>query len=187
MARDGTPRRYTSVAIALHWTLAAAILAALPIGFLAAHAPDSSRAEALLRIHVPLGVLIVILTVVRAVWRYGHRAPPALPGQPRWQIGVARVSHTLLYVVPIIVGISGIALLVLSGAAPLLFLHVQGVLPDFSRFRPMTVHALGALALVGLIGLHLAAVIYHQFVRRDRLLARMGVGVGNGPPPGAGG
>lgn len=186
MARNGTAQRYGSLAIAFHWTLAAAILAALPLGFLAAYASDSARAAALLRIHVPLGILILILTLARAVRRYRHRPPPAPAGLPRWQVGAARVSHTLLYILPVVIAASGIALLALSGAAPILFSRVQGALPDFSRFPPMTVHALGAFALIGLICLHLAAVVHHQFFRRDRLLARMGIGSPLEPHRGAG-
>lgn len=173
---------YDAVAIAFHWTLAAAILVALPLGLLAAHASDSSQTVALLRAHIPLGILILALTLARAMWRYRH-APPAPPaGQPRWQLRVARVWHVLLYVVPIVIGGSGIALLALSGAAPIVFARVQGALPDFSRFRPMEVHALAAFVLIGLIGLHLAAAIYHQVYRTDRLLARMGIGSPSGSP-----
>ena len=37
-------------------------------------------------------------------------------------------------------------------------------------------HGLGAFALLGLVTLHVGAALYHQLVRRDRLLARMGIG-----------
>lgn len=176
MAGDDTRRRYDSVAIAFHWTIAGAILIALPLGFLAAHAGDRQQAAALLRVHVPLGLLVLLLTVARAVWRYRHAPPPMPSGQPRWQAAAARGSHALLYVMPIVIGTSGVGLLILSGAAPVIFSRAQGALPDFSRFPPMTVHALGACALAGLLCLHLAAVAYHLIVRRDRPLARMGIG-----------
>lgn len=176
MAGHDAPRRYDSLAIAFHWTSATAILVALPLGFLAAHTPDDRHTAALLRLHVPLGVLILLLTVGRTLWRLGHAPPPAPPGQPRWQAAIARLSHILLYAVPIVLGASGVGLMVLSGAAPRIFSDVQGRLPDFWRFPPMTVHAVGAFVLAGLIGLHVAAAAYHQFVRRDRLLARLGIG-----------
>lgn len=180
MAGNETRLRYDPLAIAIHWVVAAAILVALPLGFLAAHTADHQRGAALLRIHVPLGIMILFLTVARAVWRYRRGAPPPLAGQPRWRVGVARVSHALLYVVPIVMGVSGLALVALSGAAPILFSRVPGVLPDFSRFPPMKAHAIGAFAVIGLISLHVAAVVHHQLFRRDRLLARMGIG----SPPG---
>lgn len=173
---DRRPGRYTAVAITFHWTLAAAILAALPLGFLAAHAPDGGREAALLRAHVPLGILILLLTVARGAWRVRHASPPPLAGQPRWQIGAARVSHALLYVLPLVLGASGIALLALSRAAPVVFARVQGALPDFSRFPPMAIHAAAALLLAAAIALHVAAVIHHRVHRGERLLARMGIG-----------
>lgn len=169
-------RRYDSLSITFHWVAATAMLVALPLGFLAAHAPDDRQATALLRVHVPLGIAIVILTVARALWRVRHVPPPARDDQPRWQAGVARSTHLLLYVVPICLGTSGIALMVLSGAAPLIFSRVEGAMPHFSRFAPMAVHAASAFVLVALIGLHGGAALFHQIVRRDRLLARMGIG-----------
>lgn len=173
---DRRPERYTAVAIAFHWTVAAAILVALPLGFLAAQAPDSEKAASLLRAHVPLGILILLLTAARGVWRLRHAPPAPLSDQPGWQIGLARVSHALLYVLPLASAASGIALLALSGAAPVVFARVPGTLPDFAPFPPMAVHAVAAFGLIALIGLHVTAVIYHRVHRRERLLARMGVG-----------
>ena len=176
MTGDRRPRSYNSVAIAFHWASTAVILVALPLGFLAAHASDSRQATPLLRIHIPLGILALVLTVARAIWRYRHAPPPPPSDQPLWQTRVARVSHALLYVVPVVLGASGLALLAMSGAAPILFARMPGALPDFSRFAPMAVHALGAIVLIGLLTLHVAAVLYHQVYRRDQLLARMGIG-----------
>lgn len=178
---SGAPA-YDLPAIVLHWALAAAILAALPLGFLAAHASDGRQAILLLRIHIPLGILVFGLTLARVVWHCRHAPPPPPQGQPRWQIAAARVAHVLLHVVPLVLGASGLGLLALSGAAPIVFARVWGGLPDFSHFPPMAVHAFAAFVLVGLLGLHVAAALYHQFYRRDRLLARMGVGSPSGLP-----
>jgi cytochrome b561 len=38
-------------------------------------------------------------------------------------------------------------------------------------------HAIAAKLLVALIVLHIAAALWHQFVRRDGLLRRMGFGI----------
>ena len=93
---------------------------------------------------------------------------------------MARVAHALLYVVPIVLTVSGVALLALSGAAPIVFSRVEGALPDFSSYPPIAVHVFAAFVLLGLICLHVMAVIYHQAYRRDRLLARMGIGSPSG-------
>lgn len=176
MTLKGDAHRYGSVQVALHWASAAAILALLALGLSAAASSDPARKAALLRVHVPLGTLVAALTVARVGWRFFDRRPDGPAGQPRWQAFTASSVHALLYLVVIAMGASGIALTVLSGAGAILFSGVPGPLPDFWTFRPMTAHVAGATAMVGLLGLHIGAALYHQFVRQDRLLARMGVG-----------
>jgi len=57
---------------------------------------------------------------------------------------------------------------------------------DGSRGEERSYKAIeGAFALLGLVLLHVGAALYHQLVRRDRLLARMGIGRVAGEPRGA--
>jgi cytochrome b561 len=176
MAWKSSASRYGSVAITLHWVSAAAILAMFPLGFLAANTADPNIEATLLRVHVPLGVLVLVLTVARLAWWLFDRRPGQLLGMPRWQELVERLVRALLYVVLIVMGSSGIAVIALSGAAAVLFFGATAPLPNFWGYVPMTAHFLGAFFLLGLAGLHIAAALVHQFHKRDRLLARMGIG-----------
>lgn len=181
MTLKGDGLRYGSVQVALHWTSAAAILVLLALGFTAAATDGSAQKAALLRVHVPLGTLVLALTIVWIGWRLFDKKPDEPAGQPRWQAFTARAVHGLLYAVLILMGASGIGLMVLSGAGAILFSGVPGPLPDFRDFRPLAAHGAGAATMVGLLCLHVGAVLYHQFHKQDRLLARMGVGtVGRG-------
>ena len=175
MPLKGNTHHYGSVSLVLHWISAAAILALLVLGFAAA-AVDSTRAASLLRVHVPLGVLLLALTAVRVGWWFFDIRPGHPAGQPRWQAMMARATHIMLYLVVAVVGVSGIALVMLSGAYVVLFLGKPEPLPNFTNLRPMGVHAAGAFALVGLLCLHIGAALYHQFYKGDHLLARMGIG-----------
>ncbi len=170
-----SPVRYGSIAIALHWISAIAIIAMLGTGFAAAFGAEAQK-PMILRVHVPLGVLVVSLTIARIIWRFIDTRPGDPAGQSRWQAFAAHSVHALLYVAVLVLGASGIGLMVLSGAAGVLFLGAPGPLPDFAEFAPMAVHASVAFALVSLILVHLGAVLYHQLVRRDRILSRMGIG-----------
>lgn len=58
------PSQYGSVAVTIHWLSAILILAMLGSGFRAASTTDSAAKEAILMIHVPLGVLILLLTQI---------------------------------------------------------------------------------------------------------------------------
>ncbi len=68
-------------------------------------------------------------------------------------------------------GASGIGLIALSGAAPAIF--TGGSLPNFDIYPPRIPHGIGARLMLALIALHVAAALFHQFVRRDGLLKRM--------------
>ncbi len=176
MTLKGKPGRYGSMAVALHWVSAIAILALLVLGFGAASTADAAQKAALLQLHVPLGALVLVLTVARAAWWFFDRRPDVPAGQQRWQRLTAHAVHALLYLVLIVMGISGIGLLLLSGAGGVLFFGASRPLPQFADFPPMLVHAAGAFTLAALICFHLVGALYHQFYRRNRLLARMGVG-----------
>lgn len=175
MTARGTELRYGSVAIAFHWACAAAIIALIALGFLAAGTDDPAQKATLLRFHVPLGMLTLVLMVSRLAWRlFDHRPRPAA-GQPAWQAVTARLTHAALYLVVLLVGGSGVALMVVSGAGAVLF-SAAPALPDFSQYGAMIAHGVGAFVLVGLLGMHIGAACYHQFYKRDGLLTRMGVG-----------
>jgi cytochrome b561 len=181
MSVKSSADRYGSVAIAMHWLTAIAILVLLGLGLAAANAADPGARAALLRLHVPLGIAVVLLTLFRMVWWWtADRRPRPLAGMPRWQVSAEHVVRVLIYAAIFVLGASGVALMILSGAPRVLFFGARGPLPDFWMFPPMAGHFLAAVALIALAIGHVGAALYHQFGRRDRLLARMGIG---GPPP----
>lgn len=167
--------RYGSVSIMFHWLSAVTIFALLVLGFRAAGSEDPGAKAALLRLHVPLGFFVLAITVLRLVWWTLDRKPRRAEA-PRWQALAERAVHSLLYATIALMGTSGIGMIALSGAGPILFGGSSERLPNFSNYAPRVPHALGAFVLLGLVTVHVAAALYHQFVKRDRLLARMGIG-----------
>jgi cytochrome b561 len=176
MSAKSAPDRYGSVAIAIHWLTAGAILALLVLGLSAANTPDPALKATLLRAHVPLGVAVFALTIFRIMWWFIDRRPQPLAGLPRWQVSAEAVVRVLLYAFVLLLGASGIAMVILSGAGAVLFGGAPGPLEDFWRFPPMRAHFISALALVALVCVHIAAALYHHVHRQDRLLVRMGIG-----------
>ena len=176
MSAKSTADRYGSVAIAIHWITAVAILALLVAGLWAANTSDNGTKVALLRVHVPLGVAVLALTVFRIVWWFTDRRPAALAGTPRWQVSVEAIVRVLLYALVLLLGASGIAMIVLSGAGAILFGGEARPLPDFWTYAPMRAHFAAVVSLAALLCVHIAAALYHQVIQRDGVLARMGVG-----------
>jgi cytochrome b561 len=175
MSLKSTPSRYGTVAVAIHWTSALGIVVAFALGLMAAHASDPASVPTLVRGHVVIALAVVALTLLRILWwLVADRRPEPGPGQPRWQQAAAQTVHAALYVLILLMGTSGIATLVASGAVPALFAGTA--LPDFSGLIPRLAHGIMSKLLLALLAAHVAAALYHQFIRRDRLMARMGIG-----------
>jgi cytochrome b561 len=175
MSLKSTSSRYGSVAVAIHWLSALMIVLLFATGLLAAAQVDSDAKVALLRAHIPLGAGVLVLTLFRIVWWFVADKRPALPaGQPAWQQWVARATHIGLYVVVLVTASSGIATIVLSGALPAII--GSATLPNLETVLPRAVHGVVSRLMLGLLALHIGAALYHQFIRRDHLLARMGIG-----------
>lgn len=175
MSLKSTSDRYGSVAIAIHWISAAGIIALLASGLVAADQVDPAAKLALLRIHVPLGIGVLLLTLLRIIWwAVADKRPQPPAGQAPWQDLLARLVHGGLYVIVLVMAGSGIATLALSGALPAIL--SGAALPDFSAVAPRLVHGIGGKLTLALLAAHVGAALYHQFIRRDRLLARMGLG-----------
>lgn len=108
--------RYGSVAIAIHWTSALAVILAFAAGLAMANAGAS---PGLLIAHIVLGDLVFLLTLLRLVW-WSDKRPPLPADQPRWQQIAAHTVHGALYVILILMATSGIVTILLSGAIPAL-------------------------------------------------------------------
>ncbi|MEM7444399.1 MAG: cytochrome b/b6 domain-containing protein [Pseudomonadota bacterium] len=176
MPMKSTETRYGAVAVTLHWVSALLILALVVSGFRADALSDASGKAALLSLHVPLGVTVLVLTLLRlAWWAVADRKPPGI-AMPRWQDRASRLVHLLFYVVILGTAASGVAMIALSGAAPILLGNSAAPLPNFHDFTPRAPHGVGALALIALFVLHAGAALYHHFVKRDGLLVRMWFG-----------
>lgn len=175
MSLKSSPGGYGSMAISIHWLTALLILALFATGLLAAGQVHPAAQLALVRFHVPLGAAVAVLTLLRIVWWWvADRRPDAPAGQPGWQKVMAHAVHFGLYAIVLLLAASGIATLVLSGAMPAIIAGTT--LPDFETVLPRLVHGLASRLMLGLLALHIGAALYHQFIRRDRLLARMGAG-----------
>lgn len=173
--------RYTLVAIVLHWLLALAIVVAFCVGVYMSDLPVSPTRLKLYNWHKWAGICILALSALRLLWRLLNRPPADVP-MPAWQTKAAHLTHGLMYALFFAVPLAGWAYSSAAGFPIVLF----GVLPlpDFvgpdkalaESLKPL--HPTLAFALAGLVVLHVAGALKHQFVDRDGLLERMRPGRG---------
>lgn len=174
-------QRYTLPAIALHWLLALGLIGLLAFGWYMVGLPFSPTKLKYYNWHKWAGVTLLLLSVLRLVWRLTHR-PPALPSamaaaMPRWQHLAHHGVHHLLYVLFFAVPLIGWAYSSAAGFPIVWFGLWQ--LPDFvpvnaalaEAIKPW--HMISAYTLAALVVLHIAAALKHQLVDRDGLLRRM--------------
>lgn len=173
MGLAGTRTRYGRVAVALHWSIAALVVVALGSGLAADDA--GAGAHGPLRVHLFSGLAAGVLTVARVLWWWlADTRPEPVADDSAARRAASRVVHALLVLLPLGMVASGVAMMALSGAADPLF--AGGPLPDFADLVPRGPHGLGSRLLIGLVVLHVAAALFHQFALRDGLIGRMAWG-----------
>lgn len=171
-----TAARYTRPARLLHWFVAALVLIQIALG-LASDWTSRETARSLLDIHVQIGLTIFALMVLRLLWRAGHKPPPLPATIDVVQQRIAKAAHTMLYLLLFVMPLSGYALWVWIGAQVRWFgsftiptFELAGQ-DEFWRSVAGYTHEYVGYALIGLILLHIAAALRHEFIERDRLIS----------------
>jgi cytochrome b561 len=167
-----------SVSRLFHWGLGLVIIGMIAYGWWMNHFPARADRFFYRSVHADIGYVVLLLTVIRLIWRWINLVPALPSDTPRWQRIAARVSHGALYGVTILVAMLGWAH---SGA------HKPDYGDWFWLFRVPQItstdkaaaqayedrHILFAYVLLALIVIHVAAAIWHHFVKRDSVTARM--------------
>jgi cytochrome b561 len=169
--------RFDRVSIALHWATVILLLGQFASAWLLGTAPDILSTATLLAIHRSAGLLTWLVTVGRLVWRhrFAHLRPfPA--SMPKLQQHIAKANEYALYALLLLQPLTGLADTLLRGRPFVLFF--AGIPPLLIPDRPLArwfhhVHEITATALLCLIGLHVAAALFHGVILRDGVLQRM--------------
>jgi cytochrome b561 len=185
IARVEQPR-YNPVAQALHWITAAFVLAVLPLAWIATSLPASPAKGFYFQLHKSVGITILVLAVMRLLWRLTHR-PPALPaGMPVFEKAGAHAAHVVLYALMIGLPFVGWMLVSISpfnlptwlyGLVPWPHIEALANLPRAVKtaWEPLVaaVHAYGAYLLAAIVIVHVLAALRHHFILHDDVLRRM--------------
>ncbi|MBR7986714.1 cytochrome b [Burkholderia cenocepacia] len=167
--------RYSSPAIFFHWAIF--LLVALAYLAIEIRGPKGSDSRAFwMNVHLMAGTFVLVLSVLRVLWRVVSRVPEAIPQATllRW---LSKLAHVALYVFIIAQPLLGIMMVNMGGKPVALdWLGVSFTLfgPD-KALRPTIkeAHELIGNAFYFVIGLHALAALYHHFIRRDDVLRRM--------------
>jgi cytochrome b561 len=175
-----SPTSFGWVAIAFHWTIALLFLAQLALGYLMSRDIDPVLQFNLFQYHKSIGFLVLALAAPRFIWSIFSRKPRALDGEGMASRLAARSAHAALLFLTLAVPLAGWAV---ASTSPLQIpsyvfdLVVVPGLPmaisDQAEAFWTEVHATLAYLAAVIVVLHVAAALWHHFVRKDPTLRRM--------------
>ncbi len=127
--------------------------------------------------HKSFGLLTLMLLGIRFSWMLIQRKPLPLKNHAAWEILAARLTHALLYLLLLLVCISGYLIATLKGQGIEFFgwLEIPAVIESLEDQEDWTgrVHLWTAATLVILSLLHALAGLKHHFWDKDATLKRM--------------
>ncbi len=168
----------------LHWSMAVIILGLIAAGW-SMVSPDGgktpSKFDFLYPWHKSFGVLILLLVLVRLVTRWRSRLPELPAGLAPWEVRAAKIGHTAMYVLMIVVPCMGYSMsssFTQSDGVFFFGINLPELLPkNDARFEIFqALHRYLAYTLFGLVLLHIAGALKHRFLDKDRsrdVLSRM--------------
>lgn len=168
---------YDGVAKTLHWLIVALLIAQFAVAWTMPDINPRTVPGTLVNLHFAIGVTILGLAILRVVWRFGHPVPLLRDNVPAWQHWTARATHWLLYLLLFLLPILGWMDANFRGYAVDYFglFTIPQILPAVRALAGETgdIHTLVSYVLLGVVGLHVLAALYHHFWLGDRVLTRM--------------
>jgi superoxide oxidase len=172
-----SPNYYGAVIRFLHWGMALIIIALLAAVELHDFFPKGGEVrKALMATHFQIGLVVFLIVWLRIIAVSTDRVPPIQPAPPVWQNVLAKLVKLGLYLAMIVLPILGICMLQ-AGDRTVALLGIQ--LPMFVESDKELakylhqIHEFIGNIMIGLIAFHMAAAIWHHFMRRDNALLRL--------------
>ena len=180
--REGNPSdvspepRYTRTAIVLHWLAALLIVCNFAVAATMVDLPFGPQKFRVYSWHKWIGITVFLLAALRVVWRRIHAAPPPV-AMPEWQRKAAHATHVTLYVLMLIIPLSGWIYSSATGVsvAYLGLVPLPDLVPKDKALAAVlkAVHVTLNFVLLALVSVHIGAALKHHVVDRDGVLARM--------------
>jgi len=177
MPNQSSPTRYGAVAQLFHWIIAALVVTQFVLANLAEDLPIGAHKLALLARHKSFGMTVLMLAILRVLWRLKN-PPPELPsGMKPVERMLARATHIAFYVLLFAMPITG---WLMSSAKNYsvswfgLFTWPNLIGKNETAFDLLrTTHGILSDALFVIAVLHILAALKHHFWHKDDVLLRM--------------
>lgn len=165
--------KYSKRIIIIHWLTLALLVVAWFLGDSVNDARHEGGATiAGYMVHSIVGGAVLLLTLLRMVYRRTDGIPPPLGDSLLDK--VAKGVHHLLYVLLILLPLSGIMQVLTSDVGKALKAGDASLLPKkFEGVAAHGAHEILVNVLIAVVVLHVLGALKHQFVTKDNIMARM--------------
>jgi cytochrome b561 len=173
----GAGNRYSPVTQTIHWLTVILVGLAFLLGEGGPEYRVYSTERAFgLSLHETLGMAVLVLLVVRILWRLFDRTPEE-PPMPKWMELSSKLTQAGLYFLLLAVPLTAIIGAWLEGH-PVTLIGLGGIGPyltgDHTVGHLLTeIHTLLGDLIIWLAGLHAAAALFHHFVMKDGVFLSM--------------
>ena len=165
---------YGLISKIFHWLSAAVLIGQIPLGFYLVDLDFNETRLTIESIHVTLGLSIFYLTILRLIYKLLNPTPrlghSIFPGQRI----IAKLNHVFLYISILTITISGALKKLYNGEELDMFFFNIEIKDNFELAEIFyEIHIIGNYTLIGLIILHISAVIIHKVLFKENLLKRI--------------
>ena len=190
--------RYTNTAVVLHWLIGFVIIGMFALGWFMSELPKEAPKESAFdlfnlgvytwqlaepasprtfyfSLHKSIGVTLIVLILLRILWRITHKPPALLASMANWEKKLATAGHHLLYLLMVLMPATGLLQGIYSKYGVKWFgMDFIGGL-DNKDLREVfhDAHELIGTIFAIMVLIHIAAAIKHKFIDKDETLKRM--------------
>lgn len=172
-----TQDNYGLITKIFHWLLALAIVSLLTVGIIMSSMPSSPEKFELYGMHKASGVMVLILVILRILWKFSNKAVQPPISLPNSLNIAASIGHFILYLFMLLMPISGILMSHFSGRNIPVFelFTIPAAIEQDLQISGLfhQVHVLGVWAFIAMIVIHISAALYHHFILRNNILRKM--------------
>lgn len=179
-------KRYTKLAIWLHWIIAVGIIFNVILALLFDYIPSENIRFAI-DTHKSLGITLLGFAILRLLWRIKNKPPEYPIKQTKLENFLKHATHAMLYILMFMLPLSGWLHDSAWAAAPEVPMHLFGLFewPRISYIMELEAdtkkylhgltgafHHYFSYALYGLVFLHVAAALNHHFSKTHKVRGR---------------
>ena len=169
-----TLTEYGLISKILHWISAILLLIQIPLGFYLVDLDFGPERISLENIHIILGLSIFYLVVIRLINKILNPTPKLDSSIFKGQKFLAKLNHLLLYVSILLITVSGILKKLFNGETLIIFFKKININENFELADQFyEIHVISNYLLIGLIIVHILAVISHKLFFNDNILKKI--------------